>query len=167
MAGWAAYARARLPGVPLGVRVTPDWVEKYPPLAPLLDYTWAQYHTRKGDPRKYYDGAAAIARRLGLQVVMGVNVEDCSGPGTSPCVAAELTRLGTMAATHPASCAFLSWRYDEATWQEADIRAAWDKLLALARARPARECRAARGVADVKGGGDVAAKGAAEVTLKR
>jgi hypothetical protein len=141
IAAWAAYARTKLPGLPLGVRVTPDWVAAYPALAPLLDYTWAQYHTRKGDPQAYYDTAASTAQRLGLRVVMGVNVEDCSGVGTSACAAADLIRLGSLAVSHPASCAFLSWRYDEATWQQTDIREAWDGLLALAKARPAQECR--------------------------
>ena len=141
IAAWAAYTRAKLPGLPLGVRVTPDWVATYPALAPLLDYTWAQYHTRKGDPETYYDTAARIATSLGLRVVMGVNVEDCYGVGTSACPAADLLRFGTLAVSHPASCAFLSWRYEEATWQQAEIREAWDGLLALAKARPAEECR--------------------------
>ena len=141
IAAWAAYARTKLPGLPLGVRVTPDWVAAYPTLAPLLDYTWAQYHTRKGDPQVYYDSAAGIAQRLGLRVVMGVNVEDCYGVGTNACAAADLIRFGTLAVSHPASCAFLNWKYDEATWQQTDIREAWDGLLALAKARPAQECR--------------------------
>jgi hypothetical protein len=145
VATWAAYTRAKLPGVPLGVRVTPDWVAAYPTLAPLLDYTWAQYHAQKGDPQVYYDKAASIATSLGLRVVMGLNVEDCYGVGTSACAPADLVRLGTLAVSHPASCAFLSWKYDETTWQQAEIREAWDGLLALAKARPARECR--RGVA--------------------
>jgi hypothetical protein len=144
IAAWAAYTRTRLPGLPLGARVTPDWVEAYPALAPLLDYTWAQYHTRKGDPQAYYDRAAAIAQRLGLRVIMGVNVENCYGVGSEACSAADLVRLGTLAVSHPASCAFLSWRYDEATWQQSEIREAWDGLLALAKGRPAQECR--RGV---------------------
>jgi hypothetical protein len=141
IAEWAAYARAKLPGLPLGVRVTPDWVAAYPPLAPLLDYTWAQYHTRKGEPRTFYDKAATIARQLGLRVVMGVNVENCYGTGSIPCTAADLVRFGTMAVSHPASCAFINWRYDEATWQRAEIREAWEELLAVARKRKAEECR--------------------------
>jgi len=141
IAGWAAYARAKLPGVPLGVRVTPDWVASHPPLAPLLDYAWAQYHTRKGDPQEYYDKAATIARRLGLRVVMGVNVHDCHGVETTPCSAADLVRFGTMAVSHPASCAFINWRYDEATWQRAEIREVWEGLLRVARGRGAAECR--------------------------
>ena len=143
IAAWAAYTRARLPGVPLGVRVTPDWVAAYPVLAPHLDYAWAQYHTKKGDPRAYYDNAARVAERLGLRVIMGVNVEDCYGVGTSACAAEDLVRLGTMAVTHPASCAFINWRYSESTWVREDIRKAWDGLLAAARGREARECRRA------------------------
>ena len=65
VAAWAAHARTRLPGLPLGVRVTPDWVAAYPPLALLLDYAWAQYYTKKGDARTYYDKSAAAAQKLG------------------------------------------------------------------------------------------------------
>ena len=141
IAGWASYARARLPGLPLGVRKTPDWVAAYPALVPLLDYTWAQYDTRRGDAQAYYDEAANIAKRLGLRVVMGINVVHCYGSGTATCAAADLVRIGTLAVSHPGSCAFLNWKYEEATWQQPDVRAAWEGLLALARARPARECR--------------------------
>jgi hypothetical protein len=146
IAAWAAYARGKLPGLPLGVRVEPNWVAVQPTLAPLLDYAWAQYHTRKGDPQAYYDKAASTAARLGLRVIMGVNVEDCYGFGTSACSPADLVRFGTLAVSHPASCAFLNWRYEEATWQQPEVRAAWDGLLALAKARPARECRREGGV---------------------
>jgi hypothetical protein len=141
IAEWATYAREKLPGVPLGVRMTPDWVADYPALAPKLDYAWAQYNTRRGDARAYYDNAAAIAQRLGLRVVMGVNVKDCYGVGTSACSAADLVRFVTMAVSHPASCAFIGWRYDEATWKRAEIREAWDGVLAVARGRGAEECR--------------------------
>jgi hypothetical protein len=141
VAEWARYARAVLPGIPLGVRVTPDWVARDPALAPLLDYAWAQYHTKKGDARTFYDGSAELARTLGLRLVMGVNVEDCYGVGTAACSAADLVRFGTMAVTHPASCAFINWRYDAETWAREDIREAWDGLLAIARGRRAEDCR--------------------------
>jgi hypothetical protein len=141
IAAWAAYARSKLPGVPLGVRVTPDWVAAYPPLAPLIDYAWAQYHTRKGDPQAFYDNAATISRRLGIRVAMGVNVHDCYGVGTSPCTAVDLLRFGTMAVNHPASCAFINWRYDEATWAREEIRETWARLFEVARGRRGEECK--------------------------
>ena len=97
--------------------------------------------TRQGDAKAYYENAATIAQRLGLRMVMGVNVEDCYGGGTDPCTAADLLRFGTMAVSHPASCAFIGWRYNEATWQRAEIREAWEGLLAVARGRGAEECR--------------------------
>jgi hypothetical protein len=140
IAAWAAYARTSLPGLPLGVRVTADWVQTYPGLAALLDYTWAQYHTKKGEAQAYFDQAARTASALGLRVVMGVNVENCYGVGTA-CSAADLKRFGKFAVGHPATCAFLSWRYDAATWANPDIRGAWDELIAIARARPAQDCR--------------------------
>jgi hypothetical protein len=141
IAEWAAYTRTMLPGIPLGVRVTPDWVASHPPLARQLDYAWAQYATRKGDAQAYFDEAAAIGQRLGLRVVMGVNLENCYQPGAStPCTAADLARFGGMAVRHPGSCAFVSWRYDEGTWARADVRAAWDELVSAARARDATDC---------------------------
>jgi hypothetical protein len=145
IAEWAEYARAKLPGLPLGVRRTPDWVAQSPALAARIDYVWAQYHTARGDVRKYFDAAADLAARLGLRVVMGLNAHDCHGLNTAPCTPAELVTFGTTAVNHPANCAFLSWRYDEPTWQQADIRMAWDSLLALARARRAQECRRVTG----------------------
>jgi hypothetical protein len=125
--------------------VTPDWVEAHPPLVPLLDYAWAQYHTRKGDAKAYYDRAATIAARLGLRVIMGVNVENCYGTGSTPCGAPDLVRFGTMAVSHPASCAFINWRYDEGTWAREEMREAWEGLLGVARGRGAEECRKVAG----------------------
>jgi hypothetical protein len=141
VAEWAAYARARLPGLPLGVRRTPDWVAASPALASSIDYVWAQYQSRRGDPAAFFNKAAEQAGRLGLRVVMGVNVHDCDGPHTTPCTADQLTRFGTVAINHPANCAFLNWRFDAGDWDRADLRAAWDGLLALAKTRPAAECR--------------------------
>jgi hypothetical protein len=140
---WAAYARTRLPGLPLGVRVVPDWVAKDTALAPLLDYAWAQYHTGKGDAKTYFDKAATTAQRLGLRVVMGVNVKDCYGVGTDPCTAADLVRYGRMALSHPASCAFINWRYEEGTYGRPEMREVWEGLAELARKRGAEECRRA------------------------
>jgi hypothetical protein len=144
IAEWAAYARTRLPGVPLGVRVVPEWVARDSALAPLLDYAWAQYHTGKGDAKTYFDKAATTAQRLGLRVVMGVNVKDCYGVGTDPCTAADLVRYGRMALGHPASCAFINWRYDEASYGRPEMREVWEGLVELARKRGAEECRRER-----------------------
>jgi hypothetical protein len=144
IAEWAAYTRMKLPGIPLGVRVTPDWVEAHPPLARELDYAWAQYATRKGDAQAYFDRAATVGRRLGLRVVMGVNTENCYEAGAStPCTAADLARFGGIAVRHPGSCAFVSWRYEGATWSRAEVRAAWEELVAAAREREAADCRRA------------------------
>lgn len=141
IAEWAVYARSKLPGVALGVRVVPEWVARDSSLAKVIDYAWAQYHTRKGQPKEYYDEAAATAERLGLRLVMGVNVKDCYGVGTDPCTPEDLVRYGRMALSHPASCAFINWRYDENTWKRADIREVWQGLVELARKRGAEECR--------------------------
>ena len=151
IAEWATYTRRKLPGVPLGVRVVPEWVARDPSLAPLLDYAWAQYHTRKGTAKEYFDDAAATAEKLGLRVVMGVNVKDCYGVGTHPCTAEDLVRYGRMALSHPASCAFINWRYEEETWKRADIREVWQGLVEQARKRGAEECRRGTGASASSG----------------
>ena len=142
---WANYTRAKLAGLPLGIRRTPDWVAVYPPLAASIDYVWAQYHAGRGNPQTYFDRAAETASRLGLRVVMGVNVKDCNGRGSKPCSAEELTSAGTVAVNHPANCAFLSWRYEDTIWEKPEIRQAWDGLFALAKARPTQDCRRTSG----------------------
>lgn len=140
IAEWADYARTALPGVALGVRQEAFWVARWPALAPKLDYTWAMYESRRGDPKAYYDKSAAEAKQLGLKVVMGVNVEHCGGPSTPPCTAAELERFGTVAVTHPESCGFINWRYEAARWEDPAVRSAWEGLFALARTRAAVGC---------------------------
>jgi hypothetical protein len=69
----------------------------------------------------------------------------------SACAPADLLRFGTVAVSHPASCAFLSWRYEETTWQQAEVREVWDGLLALAKARAARECRRVGAMSQMEG----------------
>ncbi len=138
---WAEYTRQKLPGLALGVRKTPDWVEAHPRLAPLLDYAWAQYDTKKGDAKEFYDDAATVAGRLGMRVVMGVNVEDCYGGRTRPCSPEDLVKFGTLAIRHPGSCAFISWRYNEATWERPGMREAWEEVLSAAKQRRAADCR--------------------------
>ncbi len=50
-------------------------------------------------------------------------------------------RFGEMAVRHPASCAFVSWRYDEGTWAQEEMRAVWEGLVVMARGRGPEECR--------------------------
>jgi hypothetical protein len=124
------------------VRVIPDWVAAHPPLAPQLDYVWAQYATRKGEAKTYFDRAATVAGRLGLKTVMGLNTENCYGAGAgTPCTADDLIKFGEMAVRHPGSCAFVSWRYEEGTWARAEVRDAWERLVAAAREREGSDCR--------------------------
>ena len=140
LADWATYTRAKLPGLPLGIRHTPEWVAESPPLAASIDYVWAQYHAKRGDAKRYFAEAAEAAGRLGLRVVMGVNTHNCNGPGSGRCKPDDILRYGTTAIEHPGNCAFLSYRYDDA-WDRPEIRAAWDSLFALAKTRPTVDCR--------------------------
>jgi hypothetical protein len=101
--------------------MTPDWVQKDPSLAPLLDYAWAQYTTRKGDSKAFYDEAARDAQQLGLQMVMGAcrgDRGDSLGELRVPQLAVRPHDVG--AGGHP-DCL--------------------EGLMAKAKARPTRDCR--------------------------
>lgn len=142
IAAWASYTKPRLPGLPLGVRVLPSWAPASDPLWTWIDYAWAQWHQGKSaTPGPWYDQAVIDARARGIRLVIGVNVADCGGNATPPCTSAELVKYGTLAVLHPGSCAMVNWMFDDATWQRADIRAAWDSLVTAAASRPAQECR--------------------------
>lgn len=138
---WAVYARAKLPGMPLGIRGLPQWAAAYGPLPGALDYAWAQFHRKKGDVNTYFNSAASAATRAGLRLVMGLNIADWYGPGTNSISAGDLTTYGGIAVRHPGSCAFLNWKYETSTWGSTAWRNAWAGLYAIAKARPLTDCR--------------------------
>lgn len=142
IAAWAAYASGKLIGMPLGVRVPCRWVGST--LAPLLDYCWAQYRADFGDARTWYATQAADAKADGLRIVAGVNLQNCYGPSTPGCSAADLTTFGTAAISLPESCAFVSWVYDPAWWADPNVRLAFGGLLTLAKQRTGTDCRRIR-----------------------
>ena len=100
IADWASYVRQKLPGLRIGVRVDPGWVQGSG-LPALIDYAWAQYHTGKGDAKTYFDRHASLAKSLGLALAMGVNVTHCGGPNTAPCTPAQVREFMGMAAQYP------------------------------------------------------------------
>ena len=73
----------------------------HPPLGAGVDYTWAQYQTRKGEPKAYYDAAAATRRTARPPGGDGRERGELLRPDTDACSAADLQRFGTLAVTHP------------------------------------------------------------------
>jgi hypothetical protein len=139
IAAWAAYMRTLMPGLPLAVRVEPWWVEKVTNLAPLIDFTYGQYHTGKGDLATYFERVRASAARQGLKVIYGVNVKYCGGLGTSACTPTQLTTFGTAALAMP-TCAMLGWEWTGTTWTST-LRPIWATFVATGKAKSTTDCR--------------------------
>ncbi len=140
IASWASYIRQKIPGLRIGVRVEPAWVQSSPTLAGLIDYAWAQYHTGKGDARTYFDKHAGIANSLGIALAMGVNVKHCNGDAPA-CTPTQIRTFMGMAAEYPANCALLGWTYSSTTLAETGMRSAWDYVLNLAAQHPDVPCK--------------------------
>ncbi|MBA3659557.1 MAG: hypothetical protein H0W67_08165, partial [Gemmatimonadales bacterium] len=85
----AAYSKSIWPDLTTFVRTHPSFLAKAPFRWVALDAAWAQYASRRGNPREYAQRNARIAQRLGLGLVVGLNVLDGGegrsgrrGPGT-------------------------------------------------------------------------------------
>ncbi len=140
---WAAHTRNVCGSkLRLGLRVEPSWAKGHPEVITPIDWTWAQYRKRKGDAKRYFDANAALAKQLGLKVVMGVNVAQCDVSGSAPCTPSELQTFGTIAVTHPDNCLMVNWKIDERPpTYSGTLRDIHLKLLAKAKARPLTTCR--------------------------
>jgi hypothetical protein len=140
IAAWASYVRAKVPGLRIGVRVEPTWVQGST-LPGLIDYAWAQYHTGKGDARTYFDRHSSLAKSLGIALAMGVNVKYCGGAGTAPCTPTQIRTFMGMAAQYPDNCALLGWEYNTTAMAQTGMADAWDYVLKLAAQHPDVTCK--------------------------
>ena len=140
IAAWASYVRAKVPGLRIGVRVEPTWVQGST-LPGLIDYAWAQYHTGKGDARTYFDKHSSLAKSLGIGLAMGVNVKYCGGAGTAPCTPTQIRTFMGMAAQYPDNCALLGWEYNTTAMAQTGMADAWDYVLKLAAQHPDVACK--------------------------
>jgi hypothetical protein len=149
----AAYSKQLWPGLTTMIRADPLFLQKAPFRWRSLDAAWAQYTTRKGSVEEYARRHAAVAKQLGLGLVVGLNVLD-GGDGSSglegtkvrysAMSAAEVMHYGTVLLREPGACALLLWKYDRddrAYFLRPEIRAALETLGLLAATHPASHCR--------------------------
>jgi hypothetical protein len=146
----ARFSKQLWPGMTTMVRVLPSWLAEAPVTYTHLDTGWIQYHSRRGDPIPWLSAEVAIARRLGLGVVVSMNALDggtsASGiPGYSEdqfaMSAAELRQFGTAMLSDSYGCAFLLWMYTPDYYGRPDIQSAIADLSRLAKAHPPTSCR--------------------------
>lgn len=146
----ARYSKQLWPRLPTVVRAPPKYLKGYK--YRYLDAAWAQYHSRFGSPAAYIATAVRDAKAAGLQLVTGMNSlagSNSSGlrgyyspRGNWSMTASQVRTWGgaIMANTYP--CAFLNWRYNQFYQARSDIKSAYGYLLAKARARTTKSCRA-------------------------
>ena len=135
------------------VRTHPEFLEGAPFRWVSVDAAWAQYTARRGDAAAYLKRQVETARRLGLGLVVGLNLlnggtAESGIPGfhkgkwaMSP---GQIRSLGAVLAAEPYACAFSMWKYDKADpsyLQRPDIKAALADVAKVAADRAGMSCR--------------------------
>jgi hypothetical protein len=147
----ATYSKQIWPKLATVVRVEPAYLAQWSGYH-NLDAAWAQWVTRKGDPGDYIRGQVAIAQKLGLTLVTGLNIRK-GAPNQQPLSASVVQSAGSALLANDYPCAFISWEYEADYLARADIKAAMAQLSQKAQAHPVRSCsRGGAGTGD--GGGD-------------
>jgi hypothetical protein len=136
----ARYSKSLWPGLPTVARVRPDYLDNN---HRYLDAAWSQYHSRFGDPRKFIESDAAVAKRKGLALVVGMNV--LRGNGGREISASQLESWGAALLSDSYPCAFLSWKYDSKYMGQRGIQAAMESLSRKAQNRSSKSCRGTNG----------------------
>lgn len=129
-----AYVKAIFPTLPTGVvhdhrMFEPD--KNYS----VCDFVVSQYRLSKGTVEDFRDGGLAFARRSGISIAFSLNVlhggtagTDCAKYGDDPngtlCPMSpdQVRRYGL--ALGPVSCSLAMWRYEQAYYDDANIRSA-------------------------------------------
>ncbi len=146
----AAYSKQIWPGMPALVRVVPTWLEAAPVRYTHLDAGWFQYHTNKGNVTTLVTAEVAAAKRLGLGLLVGMNVMD-GGNGSSkiPGVtsgqyamsATEIGTYGNVLLNQTYACAFYNWQHNTSYYGRTDIKAAMANLSLKAKSHLKTSCR--------------------------
>jgi hypothetical protein len=134
----ATYSKSIWPKLATVVRVEPGYLDGWSGYH-NLDAAWAQWVTRKGDPGDYIRGQVAIAQKLGLTLVTGLNIRK-GAPNQQPLSASVVLSAGSALLASDYPCAFISWEYEPDYLARADIKSAMGQLSNKAEAHPVRSC---------------------------
>ena len=135
----AAYSKSIWPKLATVVRVDPLYLAHFNIQYKALDAAWSQYVVRKGDPAKYLSGQVAIAQKLGLALITGLNIRK-GGPKQSQLDVSIVQNAGAALLANDYPCAFLSWEYDPKYLARGDVSQAMQALSQQARQHAPRSC---------------------------
>jgi hypothetical protein len=137
----AKYSKSIWPTLPTVVRTESTYLLQWPGYQ-YLDATWAQYIYRKGDVTTFINRNIADAKKLGLQLVTGLNIKK-GGPNFKTMTPDEIKTWGSVLLTSSYPCAFISWSYEgrEAYFATTSVKNAMSFLRAKAQNHATKSCR--------------------------
>jgi hypothetical protein len=139
----AAYSKQLWPKMATVVRVEPGYLAQWSGYR-YLDAAWAQWVSRKGDPAVYIREQVALAQKLGLKLITGLNISK-GAPNQSPMPASMVQSAGSALLANDYPCAFISWEYDAQYLSRSDIKTVMSQLSQKAAGHSARSCSKAAG----------------------
>jgi hypothetical protein len=146
----ARYSKEIWPQMTTMVRTVPSYLASASITYKYLDAGWTQYTANKGDAAKWVAAEAAVAKRKGLGLVVGMNVID-GGNGSSKMrgmtsgkwamSASELKNYGSAMLGESHACAYFSAHHETWYYERSDIRSAMAYLSDKARSHAKTSCR--------------------------
>lgn len=135
----ARYSKQLWPSMATLVRVESTYLAQWSGTYRYLDAAWAQYVSRKGDPKEFITRNVADAKKKGLALITGLNIRkgDFSQPMSPTLIRSAGSAL--MSSWYP--CVFISWKYDVEYLATPGVRDALRYLRAKALKRPYKSCR--------------------------
>jgi hypothetical protein len=132
----ARYSKQRWPKMATIVRAEPSYFKSRHPR--ILDAAWAQYVTRKGNVGDYIRRNVADAQRVGLALVVGLNISK-GGPNRRRLTPNEVKTFGSALLSSSYPCAFVSWEYGSYV-TSGSMMDAMRTLRARAQSRSSKNC---------------------------
>ena len=134
----AQYSKQLWPGMATIVRAEPRYMYRSGGYK-YLDAAWAQYVVRKGSASDYISRNVADAQKVGLALVVGLNIThgNTNGSRLSP---SQIKTYGSAMLSSSYPCAFLSWTYSS-TYMSGTYKDALSALRTKARAKSFKSCK--------------------------
>ena len=107
-----------------------------------LDAAWAQYLSRRGNVNEYITDVVGDAQRMGLALVVGMNVLKGGSPNGTKMTASEVENWGSALLSSSYPCAFNNWEYQSDYFSSSGIRSAMSALRRKAENRSNKSCKA-------------------------
>jgi hypothetical protein len=135
----AKYSKSIWPSMATVVRVEPSYLRgrtyRY------LDAAWAQYTARRGSASDYIRKNVSDAQRVGVSLIVGLNLLAGGNPNRTPMNANEVKSFGSALLNSSYPCAFISWKYNKDFLSRSGMRDAMATVSRKAKNRSFKSCR--------------------------